>query len=187
MWEFKQKMETSNNVSEPKHSAHHVSHSSQNKRSFFSLRTLFDILIIGMAVLLLAIIFFAVTNTTGSESSNVNRSDYQAVWVNVGGNAQVYFGHIQTINSQYIVLNHVFYLQSSSTASTKVLALTNLSCNAYNPQDSMVIKNAQVSYWNNLKSSSQITTAINNWFSDGSNCSSSAMTFTAPASAATSS
>jgi hypothetical protein len=135
-----------------------------------------------MAVLLLAMIFFAINNTTGSESGYVNKNDYQAVWVNVGNTSQVYFGHIRAINSQYIALSDVFYLQSASSTPNKQLALTNLSCSAYNPQDNMVIKSTQVSYWNNLGAGSRYSLAMDNWTMAGSNCSNIALSIPSPTS-----
>jgi hypothetical protein len=151
--------------------------SSRNKNSkkdgkgIFSLRILWIVLLVGIAVLIIAVIASVVNSTFKSEDSFVNPSQYQAVFVNVTGSSggQAYFGHIKAINSQYIQLDNVFYLEPGS--SNNQFTLNNLSCALYNPQDTMIIKTAQVAFWENLKPNSQVTTDINKWYTDNLQCS----------------
>lgn len=126
---------------------HHGKRSRHPDHKFINLRGLFSILLIGIAILVIALIAFVINNTVKNESSYVNKSEYQSVFVNVTGSSggQAYFGHIQEINSQYIVLTGVFYLEPGST--NNQFTLNNLSCALYNPQDTMIIKTDQVAFW----------------------------------------
>ena len=175
-------MEVSNNSGKPQSpspaysAGSESSHSKKSKnggKGFFSLSTLWIILIIGIAVLILALIAYTVTGTVKNEGGFVSNKDYQAVFVNVTGSSggQAYFGHIKTINTQYIELQNVFYLEPGS--SNNQFTLNNLSCALYNPQDTMIIKAAQVAFWENLKPNSQVTTDINKWYTDNLQCKSS--------------
>lgn len=143
------------------------------KNKILSLRTLWLVLLVGIAVLIIAVIAFVVNNSVSSQSSYVNKSEYQAVFVNVTGSSggQAYFGHIVQLNSKYIELTGVFYLEPGST--NNQFTLNNLSCALYNPQDTMIINTDQVAFWENLKSNSQVTSDINKWNTDNLQCSSS--------------
>lgn len=105
-----------------------------------------------------------------TESSYIIKNEFQAVYVNqVGTNgSQTYFGHIKSINSKYIVLNDVFFLQPGK--SQNQLILVNLSCEVYAPEDQLIINRSQVSYWQNIQSSSQVGQQINTWNSENLNC-----------------
>ena len=159
----------------------HAKKSKKQKEGFFSLKTLSVILILGIAVLIITVLASVLNGNLKSESSFVNSSNYQAVFVNVTGSSggQAYFGHIKTLNSQYIELTNVFYLEPGS--SNNQFTLNNLSCALYNPEDTMIIKSGQVAFWENLKSNSQVTTDINKWYTDNLQCSKSS---TAPATGA---
>lgn len=128
-------------------------------------------LIICIGILLAVIVFALVFYKTTTENNYIDTSTYQSVFVNVNGSSggQAYFGHIVSLNSSYLVLNDVFYLQSGST--TNQFTLNNLSCALYNPDDQMVINRSQVAFWENLKSNSQVVTDINKWNSENLQCS----------------
>jgi len=189
-------MEVSNNGSRPQPTGQQVFSTASDtsrakkpkkdgKNKILSLKTLYIILLVGVAVLIIALIAYVINAETKSESSYVNKSQYQAVFVNVTGSSggQAYFGHIQQLNSQYIELTGVFYLEPGS--SNNQFTLNNLSCALYNPNDTMIINRSQVAFWENLKSNSQVTTDINKWYTDNLQCSSASSatgaTTTAPA------
>lgn len=139
-----------------------------------------------VAVVLLGLLYFLVFgHGAQDEGSFVNTGEYQAVFVNVDGSSggQAYFGKITSISSSYITMTNVFYLQPGS--SQNQFTLNNLSCALYNPEDSMVINRAQVDFWENLASKSQVTQDINKWYSDKLNCGSGSSTASAPASTTT--
>lgn len=101
------------------------------------------------------------------ESSQINKNEYQAVFLT---NGQVYFGKLGTLNSSYLVLTNIFYLQSNGSSNTTSspqpktnnnLTLVKLGqSELHAPEDKMVINQSQVSFWENLKDSSKVVTAI---------------------------
>jgi len=128
--------------------------------------TKWGIFLFGVVVVLLLI---AVVLTVGfsqpkSQASYVYTNKLQAVFLNTG---QVYFGNIQTINPQYLVLTNIFYLQTNSsgstsktTASNSNVSLVKLGCELHAPYDQMIINTAQVTFWENLKSTGQVAKAV---------------------------
>ena len=131
------------------------------------------IVVVGIALLLAAVsLWLATGNFTNSEAKQINTKEYQAVFLT---NGQVYFGKINILNSKYISITHVFYIEnqnssSSSTSSTsnnytlRKLGVSEL----HAPEDQMIINNEQVSFWENLKDSSQVVTKIKEYYSNPS-------------------
>jgi hypothetical protein len=119
-----------------------------------------------VALMVIAILFYKSNN----EGSYVNTSTYQSVDINVAGQSggQIYFGQIKSMNSSYIIMDNVFYLQPGSTSNQ--FTLNSLTCALYNPQNQIIIKTAQVAFWENLSTKSQIVTDINKWHTDNLQC-----------------
>lgn len=102
------------------------------------------------------------------ENTQINKNEYQAVFLT---NGQVYFGKVGTLNSNYLVLTNIFYLQTNSASGTSnnpqngsknnSLTLVKLGISELHaPEDKMVINQSQVSFWENLKDSSKVVSAI---------------------------
>lgn len=116
-----------------------------------------------LVVALLAYLAFT-NNNSSNESSYINSSKLQAVFLNTG---QVYFGDLKSINSNYFVLDNIYYLQTSSNSSTTSTAsssssvsLVKLGCELHAPYDQMVINSSQVTFWENLQSTGQVAKAV---------------------------
>jgi hypothetical protein len=131
-----------------------------------------------ITALVIALIVMFTWGANGQEGKYVNKDDYQAVFINVNGTTggQVYFGHIKSITSQYVDLTNVFYIQnqSSGSSSSNSYTLVKLGCELHGPQDEMVINNSQVYFWENLKSSGQVSQKIADYYKqnpNGQNCS----------------
>lgn len=101
-----------------------------------------------------------------SQGKYVNSKVYQAVFLT---NGQVYFGHIKDVNSNYINLTNIYYLQSSTgnsstasptTSSNNNVTLIKLGCELHEPYDQMLINTSQVSFWENIKDSGQVAQGI---------------------------
>ncbi len=115
-----------------------------------------------------------------NENKLVDTSKYQMVYL---ADNQYYFGKIKAINSKYIDLQNIYYLNSqnsqgtNSTSSTNsTLQLVKLGCEVHGPYDEMVINTDQVTFWENLRDSSQVVKAIGTWQQqnpNGQTCSSS--------------
>ncbi|HEY1646146.1 MAG TPA: hypothetical protein VGF75_07350 [Candidatus Saccharimonadales bacterium] len=121
------------------------------------------------------LVFLAVGDWTNhSESSYIQSNKLQAVFLNTG---QVYFGNINKLNDNYLVLTNIFYLQtnSSSTSSTTTsttptsVSLVKLGCEIHAPLDQMIINRDSVTFWENLSPSGQVAKAVATWEKDNPN------------------
>ena len=123
------------------------------------------IAIVAAVVILLGalIVNVASSNSIKSQTKYVTNDKLQAVFLNTG---QVYFGNIQSINSQYMVLSNIYYLQtanngtSSTTTSNSNVSLIKLGCELHAPYDQMVINTSQVTFWENLTSNGKVAQAV---------------------------
>jgi hypothetical protein len=126
------------------------------------MRLLTVILLAGIVVLLIGVTFAFNGSANDNESKFINKSDYQAVFLN---NGQVYFGNIQNLNNDYVRMTNIYYLtQSSSTSSSTSsndYSLVKLGCQQiHDPLDEMVINRSQVTFWENLDASGKVVTSI---------------------------
>lgn len=110
----------------------------------------------------------------GNRQDNlINKKEEQAVFLT---NGQVYFGKVKSVNSQYIDLQGIYYLNvnqqvqpnqtgsnSSASNSNQSVSLVKLGCELHGPNDEMVINTQQVTFWENLKTTGQVSKAITQW------------------------
>ncbi len=125
------------------------------------------IVLVGSALLLAAAsLYLGMSGGLANQKKNVDTTKYQAVFLNIG---QVYFGKIQTLNDKYLVLDDVFYVNCNSADGTNncqqngnnTYTLYKLGVNELHaPQDRMVINQSQVAYWENIKDSSKVVQAV---------------------------
>lgn len=125
---------------------------------------LFSITVLAVSIVLLF------RNNNPNEGKFVSSAHYQAVFLN---NGQVYFGKIQSISNQYVDLQGIFYLNSSSSSNTSKdskdnttasnYTLVKLGCELHGPYDQMVINRDQVTFWENLKDDGQVVKTIKSW------------------------
>lgn len=122
------------------------------------------ILFLAVAILLIAAIAsFMFSSKPKSQDSIVKSSELQAVFLT---NGQVYFGNISDLNSSYISLKNVYYLQNNTDQTSKNapanqnVSLVKLGCELHAPQDQMIINTDQVTFWENLKSDGQVAQAV---------------------------
>lgn len=134
-----------------------------------------SILFVSAIILVIAIILGI--SSRSSESSYVDKNDYQAVFLEGG---QVYFGKIKTMNDDYLRLSDIYYLNVDQTIQPEGqqnqqqnLTLVKLGCELHGPRDQMIINRSQVTFWENLKNDSRVVTAIKEWQTqnkDGQKC-----------------
>ncbi len=108
-------------------------------------------------------------NTTGE--SNIDKTVFQAVFLKSG---QVYFGKITNLSDTQLTLEHIYYLKTGNADSAKSVttsspaaagpnsdvSLVKLGNEIHGPQDVMYIERKEVTFWENLKSDSQVSKAI---------------------------
>lgn len=140
------------------------------------------IVLLGSALLLAAVsLYVALSSTLTSEAKRVRTDKYQAVFLNGGATSgavayTTYFGHIKSMNDNYVVLRDVYYLTTEQTTDNKAASpqLTKLGCQQlHSPYDEMVINRNQVAFWENLKDDGKVSKAIEQYVKQnpkGPNC-----------------
>lgn len=100
-------------------------------------------------------------------STQIDSAKYQAVFLSSG---QVYFGKLTAVDSQYLKLSGVFYIQSQqdaasgedqiTTQESTGMQLIKLGEEVHGPEDTMVINRDQMLFFENLKSDGKVTQLI---------------------------
>ncbi len=144
----------------------HAGGSHKKKISFLSMRALSVGLVLCIAILILAVTYSIFTGDPVSQKKYVDGTKMQAVFLNGG---QVYFGKIGTLNDRFMRVNDIYYLRvnqtvqpdgSAASGSNQDISLVKLGCELHGPQDSMVINQDQVIFWENLKDDGQVAKAV---------------------------
>jgi len=107
-----------------------------------------------------------------SSSQAVKGKQYQAVFLT---NGQVYFGKFSQVNSSYVKLTDIYYLQvqqtvqpkDNSSSNNQQVSLAKLGGELHGPEDVMFINRDQVLFWENLKDGGKVVTAIKNYQAGG--------------------
>lgn len=141
----------------------------KKKISMLNLRTASVALVVCIAILIAAIASLFAFGGTENEGKFVEKGKMQAVFLNGG---QVYFGKISNVNSRFMRMSDIYYLRVNQTvqpnqanaqgqqASANDISLVKLGCELHGPQDSMVINQDQVIFWENLKDDGQVAKAV---------------------------
>lgn len=121
-----------------------------------------SVLFLAVVVLVIAALAAFVFGGPKAENSYVDSKKLQAVFLNTG---QVYFGNVKSLNNKYLVLDNIYYLQTSGSGSTTntsnaSVSLVKLGCELHSPYDRMVINRDQVTFWENLQDSGQVAKAV---------------------------
>ena len=100
-------------------------------------------------------------------STQIDSGKYQAVFLSSG---HVYFGKLTAVDSQYLKLSGVFYIQSQQDAASDEnqitaqestgMQLIKLGEEVHGPEDTMVINRDQMLFFENLKSDGKVTQLI---------------------------
>jgi len=133
------------------------------------LRWVYVALLFSVTVLCVGVAYFLSTYNP-NESRYILTDKYQAVFLS---NGQVYFGKIASLNSRYIDLHNIFYLNSQSqtngqsnsdnSKNDNQFTLVKLGCELHGPYDQMLINHSNVTFWENLQDSSQVVKSIQQW------------------------
>ncbi len=145
------------------------------------MRVISSILLVSVALLVAALAIFIATGGNNPQSDLIKNDKYQAVFLNGG---QVYFGKIKSMNDKYLTIGDIYYLrvndqtQNQSNANQQSgtqqdISLAKLGCELHGPEDTMVINQDQVTFWENLKDDGQVVKAISEFVKanpDGQKC-----------------
>ena len=108
------------------------------------------------AWLALSVLGFASMGTFPS----VDTAKWQAVFLT---NNQVYFGKLDTYDTTYLTLSHVYYLRTAAdleASGSAGLNLIKLGGELHGPEDVMYIPKSTVLFWENMKQTSQVVQTI---------------------------
>lgn len=105
--------------------------------------------------------------------SSVKTKQYQAVFLT---NGQVYFGKVSHVDSSYVKLTDIYYLQVQQQVQPKdqnssqqpQVSLAKLGGELHGPEDVMYISRQQVLFWENLKNDGKVVKAIQDYKAGGS-------------------
>jgi hypothetical protein len=121
------------------------------------------------------------------EEDLVDKTKKQAVFLT---NGQVYFGEIKSVNSKFLDLRGIYYLNvnqqvqpnqedSKNAQAQNNITLVKLGCELHGPLDQMVINREQVTFWENLRDDGQVAKAVAEWVKqnpEGQKCQTTATT-----------
>lgn len=139
------------------------------KQGVLSLKNASVALLFSATILVAALILFLLFATPRSEANFIEDDKYQAVFLNGG---QVYFGQVTHLNSEYLRLVDIYYLQvnqqvqpaegenTSAIPQDGDISLVKLGCELHGPKDEMLINRDQIIFWENLKPEGQVSEAI---------------------------
>lgn len=157
----------------------HTSPARKAKESLLNIRLISVVLLFCLTVLMVALVgLIAFGDGSESQSNQVDKGKMQAVFLNGG---QVYFGKIQTVGEKSIRLADIYYLRvnqqvqpdANAPQAQNNISLVKLGCELHGPQDSMVINQEQVIFWENLKDDGQVAKAVTEYKKqnpDGQKC-----------------
>ena len=137
--------------------------------------------ILTVVLILAALTFVGVylARAVGSLSSDtaVKGKQFQAVFLT---NGQVYFGKVSKVDSSYVKLTNIYYLQVTSAAAgsqtvqpkasdtaNQQVSLAKLGGELHGPEDTMFISRQQVLFWENLKGDGKVAKAIADYQAQG--------------------
>lgn len=138
------------------------------------LRVAHLVLLFSITVLMVGVVL-SLRQSTPDEKQYVATDKYQAVFLE---NGQVYFGKVAAMNSKFINLQEVFYLNSQSqngndqnknAENANQFTLVKLGCELHGPYDRMIINRDTVTFWENLKDDGQVVKTINEWVKQNPN------------------
>lgn len=131
------------------------------------------LLLVVVSVVILA--WFAQKAWSGlTADSAVKGKQYQAVFLT---NGQVYFGKVSRVDSSYVKVTDIYYLQVQQTvqpkdntaanAANQQVSLAKLGGELHGPEDVMYVSRQQVLFWENLKTDGKVAKAISDYKASG--------------------
>ncbi len=127
-----------------------------------------------LAALVVVLVFGGKTKDTNKESSLVDTSRYQAVFLN-SQDGQVYFGKLSIYNDNLYMLDNIYYVRVNNPIQPEDpgqqaqanISLAKLGNELHGPEDKMFIARDKVLYWENLKDDGQVVKAITEFKAKG--------------------
>ncbi len=129
--------------------------------------------VLAVALLVATLLFIGVyagrVVSSATADAAIKGKQFQAVFLT---NGQVYFGQLSNVDSSYVKLKQIYYLQVQQTvqpkdaaaaANNQQVSLAKLGGELHGPEDTMYISRAQVLFWENLKNDGKVAKAITDY------------------------
>ncbi len=155
-------------IQERSKTVHRSSHPSLTEKK--SKKKVFIIAGAIVALLIALVAGWTLWSGTQGGAAGVDSGKYQAVFFT---NGQVYFGKLQSFNSEYMKLKDVYYLQTQKTdeesgnpqqtqssTNSDGLTLIKLGSEIHGPEDEMIVAKDQVLFYENLKKDGKVSQSI---------------------------
>lgn len=117
-----------------------------------------------LSVLLVLAIYTTATKVFGGSGKALKRNKYQALFLT---NGQVYFGKLSQVDSSYVKITDIYYLQVQQQVQPEKkqeeqpqVSLAKLGSELHGPEDAMYVAREQVLFWENLKDDGKVARAI---------------------------
>lgn len=133
----------------------------------------FGKLLLGAAILLVfcAVGWLVWTSLSDGVSATIDSSKNQAVFLQ---NGQTYFGSLEVVDDNYLILRNVFYVKSDDAAAEddaegagdSSMQLIKRGEEVFGPEDAMIINRDQVVYFENIKDDSQVSQLMKDFKAD---------------------
>ena len=129
--------------------------------------------VLAVALLVATLLFIGVYTgrvvSSATADAGIKGKQFQAVFLT---NGQVYFGQLSSVDSSYVKLKQIYYLQvqqtvqpkdSTAAANNQQVSLAKLGGELHGPEDTMYISRSQVLFWENLKNDGKVAKAITDY------------------------
>ncbi|HEX7484393.1 MAG TPA: hypothetical protein VF281_04570 [Candidatus Saccharimonadales bacterium] len=117
-------------------------------------------IIISLVIVALILGWFGLQTFLHRNEQRIDHSRYQAVFLDDG---KVFFGKLQNSQGEYLTLSGAYYTQGQTgenEAPSTNVQLVKVGDETYGPESTMSIQSNKVLFWQNLKSDSKVTKAI---------------------------
>jgi hypothetical protein len=142
------------------------------KKSLSKTQILSAVGLFAIAALATLVLLVVVLGGSNSAEAAIKKDQYQAVFLD-SQDGQVYFGKLESYDVNYYKLTDIFYVrveqkiqpegQAASEQAQQSISLAKLGNELHGPEDEMFISRDNVLFWENLKDSGQVVTAINEY------------------------
>ncbi len=126
---------------------------------------------VGIVVIVLGVVGALAWSNMQNTGTPIDSSKYQAVFFT---NGQVYFGKLQSVNTEHMKMTDIYYLQAQQSADTTKdsknpqatstdqsnVQLIKLGDEIHGPEDAMIINKSQVLFYENLKPDGKVAQSI---------------------------
>lgn len=129
------------------------------KNQFSQIFAVLAVIIGLLLIITLGFTAYSLFSKNTEEAERVDQSTYQAVFLEGG---QIYFGKLRGIDSQYPILDDIYYVKLEDEEATSGRLVKLGIIEPHGPRDQMIINREYILFWENLKPDSSIIQTIRN-------------------------